>query len=401
MPVSFKTIFRFIFAIFLFSVVFRPDVTVQAKSPILEKTIVAIGTGKIYQGNSARAKEEAIANGLVAAVENAALELLAPESLAPNFPIFSQVLDGKTGKFIQGYRVLAEFSFKGTYRVLVQTTVFISSLKTYLSDAGVLLSEKHLPKILVLISEQDLKGGSPRYWWSQKSNFKKTDSANSLITALKNRGFSVVSHQLIPKKTTISPLYDKPVLNDHEAVDLAHKLQANVVIVGKSTAEKTSNIMGQNIRSFKGMVSARAIRADTGEEIAVTTQSAVRSSTSETAGIRDALTNAGALAGEALASQIVYAWQKEEKQYNTIEIVVEGTDNLSNFVKFRRIISQMPNAKNLQIQEMKAGESVFNVEFQGDGKALADALMLKSFESVGINIYEVSPDHLKIELIPE
>lgn len=401
MSVSFKTIFRFIFAIFLFSVIFTPVVNTQAKSPIPGKTVVTIGTGKIYQGNTAKAKEAAIANGLVAAVENAALGLLPPESLAPNFQIFSQALDGKTRKFIQGYRVLAEFSFKDTYRVLVQTTVFISSLKTYLSDAGVLLSEKMLPKILVLISEQDSKDRSPKYWWSQRGSFNIINSGNSLITALKNKGFSVIEPQRISKKTMIGPLSDKPVLNDHEAIDLARKLQANVVIVGKSSAEKMPNIMGQNIRSFKGMVTAHALRTDTGEEIAATTQNAVTSNTSESAGSRDALTDAGLLAGKALASQIINAWQKEEKQYNTIEIVVEGTDNLSNFVKFQRMINQIPNAKNLQLQEMKIGESILKVEFQGDAKALADALMLQSLESVGINIYEVSPDHLKIELVPK
>ncbi|MBW2327575.1 MAG: hypothetical protein JRF45_14120, partial [Deltaproteobacteria bacterium] len=49
-------------------------------------------------------------------------------------------------------------------------------------------------------------------------------------------------------------------LDDHQAVSLGLKVQADVVIIGTSVAERTPNIMGQNIRSFKGVVSARAIR---------------------------------------------------------------------------------------------------------------------------------------------
>jgi hypothetical protein len=48
---------------------------------------------------------------------------------------------------------------------------------------------------------------------------------------------------------------------------------------------------------------------------------------------------------------------------------------------------------------MRLDESVISVDFQGNAKELADALMLKAFDSFGINIYEVSQNRLRIELI--
>ena len=400
MSVSFNTIIRFIFLMFFLSVAFSPAKNVQAENQIPAKTIVVIGTGNIHGGNSARAREEAIANGLVSAVEDAAVGLLPPESLARNFQTFNDLLNGQTGKFVQGYRVLAELPLKNNYRVVVEAKVFTSRLKILLSDAGILLSEKFLPKILVLISEQNIKDPSPTYWWGQKTNLKKAISVSTLLKTMKNKGFPIIDYRRIPENTFHDHTYDKPDLNDHQAVNLGLKVQADVVIIGRSVAEKTANIMGQNIKSFKGMISARAIRTDTGEEIAATMQSAVTTNTDETAGVRDTLSDAGSLAGEALASQIVYAWQKNEQQYNLVEIIVEGTDNLVNFEKFRRIITQMSGVKNLQTKEMKADEVTITLEFQGDAKTLADALMLKTFESIGINIYEVSHNHLKIQLVP-
>jgi len=385
---------------FFLSVVFTPSKNLQAKNQIPTKTIVVIGTGNIYGGNSAKAREQAIANGLVSAVEGVAVELLPPETLARNFQAFNDLLYGQTGKFVQGYRVLTELPLKNTYRVLVEADVLTSELKISLSDAGILLSKKSLPKVLVLISEQNLQDPSPTYWWSQKGNLKKAISVGTLLKILEDKGFPIIDPQRISKNTFQNLTHDTPYLDDRQAVNLGLQVQADVVIIGTSVAERTPNIMGQNIRSFKGIVSARAIRTDTREEIAATMQRAVTTNTDETTGVRDTLSDVGSLAGEALASQIVYAWQKDEQQYNPVEIIVEGTDNLVNFEKFRRIITQMSGVKNLQTKEMKADEVTITLEFQGDAKTLADALMLKTFESIGINIYEVSHNHLKIQLVP-
>jgi len=400
MSVSFNTAIRFIFLMFFLSVVFFPSKNLQAENQIPTKTIVVIGTGNIYGGNSAKAREQAIANGLVSAVEGVAVELLPPETLARNFQAFNDLLYGQTGKFVQGYRVLTELPLKNTYRVLVEADVLTSELKISLSDAGILLSKKSLPKVLVLISEQNLQDTSPTYWWSQKGNLKKAISVETLLKILEDKGFPIIDPQRISKNTFQNLTHDTPYLDDRQAVNLGLQVQADVVIIGTSVAERTPNIMGQNIRSFKGIVSARAIRTDTREEIAATMQRAVTTNTDETTGVRDTLSDVGSLAGEALASQIVYAWQKDEQQYNPVEIIVEGTDNLVNFEKFRRIITQMSGVKNLQTKEMKADEVTITLEFQGDAKTLADALMLKTFESIGINIYEVSHNHLKIQLVP-
>jgi hypothetical protein len=129
-------------------------------------------------------------------------------------------------------------------------------------------------------------------------------------------------------------------------------------------------------------------------------QTAVTTNTDETVGNRDALSSAGSLAGEELATQIAAAWQKEEKQTNMVEIMVEGTGNLANFIKFRRVINNMPGVEGVQIKEIKSDQATIIVDYQGSAKEFADDLMLKTIESIGINIYEVSQNRLRIELIP-
>lgn len=395
-----KAIIPFVFAVFFCLVVLYPPAVVQAENQIPTKTVVVTGTGKIHQKDSARAREEAIADSLVSAVNRVAVELFPLESLVRDFQAFNEMIYGNTDKFIQDYKVLAEVPSVNNYRVMVEATVSINTLKKLMSSAGILLEEKPLPKILVLISDQNLSDRLPKYWWGQEKYFSESSSINALVEPIKTKGFPIIDPHIITQTTRFDPIYDKPDLNDTEAVTLGLGSQAGVVIVGKSVASSGPNIMGKNIRSFKGIVSARAIRTDTGSEIATTMQTSVTTNTDEIAGVRDVLSRAGSLAGEDLASKIVASWQKHEEQSNILEIIIKGTGDIANFEKLRRFINNISGVKNLQIKELKPDEATILVDFQGIAKELADALMLNTFESMDIKIYEVSRDRLRIELTP-
>ena len=395
-----KAIIPFVFAVFFCLVVLYPPAVVQAENQISTKTVVVTGTGKIYQKDSARAREEAITDSLVSAVNRVAVELFPLKSLVRNFQAFNKMIYGNTDKFIQDYKVLAEVPSKNNYRVMVEATVSINTLKKLMSSAGILLEEKPLPKILVLISDQNLSDRLPKYWWGQEKYFSESSSINALVKPIKTKGFPIIDPHIIIQNTRVDPIYDTPDLNHTEAVNLGLSLQAEVVIVGKSVASSGPNIMGKRIRSFKGIVSARAIRTDTGSEIATTMKTSIITNTDEIAGVRDVLSRAGSLAGEDLAAQILAAWQKHEEQSNLLEIIIKGTGDIANFEKLRRFINNISGVKNLQIKELKPDEATILVDFQGIAKELADALMLNTFESMGIKIYEVSRDRLRIELTP-
>jgi hypothetical protein len=386
----------FICCLFIF---LAPPMNVHAENPISTKTVMVIGTGKIYKEDSASARKEAIENSLESAVERVAVGLIPPESYNRTFQTLNEALYDQTAKFIQDYKVLAESKIKDVYKVMVEAHISVTDLTKFLSDAGIMTEGKFLPKILILVSEQNLEGTSPKYWWGRQPLVSNTNSDIALAKTMKSRGFPVINARHIPQTVTIDEKYDKPDLDKKQATDLGRALKADVVLFGKAVVERTQNVMEQNIRSFKAIVSVQAVRTDTGEEIAATTQSAVTANADEAVGAGNALSAAGSLAAETLSGHILAAWQKEEAQTNPIEIVVEGTDNLTNFEKFVRIIKEIPDVSNLQVKEIKAKETVVGLEFKGTAKKLADTLMLRSSGSVGINIFEVSKNHLKIELL--
>jgi hypothetical protein len=386
-------------AICCFFVFFAPSINVHGENATPTKTVLAIGTGKIYKEDSATARKQAIEDSLVSAVERVAVGLISPEAYYRTFQKLNEALYDQTAKFIQGYKVLAEAKVKDAYKVIVEANVSVADLTKLLSDAGITAERTSLPKILILISEQNFKDTAPKFWWGHQPMVSNMSSVNTFANTIKSKGLPVIDARSVDQTAITDEKYMKPDLNKDEALDIGRALKADVVIFGKAIVERTQNVMEKSIRSFKGTVSVQALRTDTGEEIASTAQNAVTANADEAVGAGNALSAAGSLAAETLSGQILTAWQKEEEKTNVIEIVVEGTDNLTNFDKFIRIIKEISSVKNLQIKELKAKEAIVGLEFKGNAKKLADALMLRSYGSVGINIFEVSKNHLKIDLL--
>ena len=391
---------RLLFTVFILAVAANLSGIVSAEENASEKIIEVIGTGAIQGGDVAKARDQAIKNSLVSAVEFAVADFLPLEAMIWNFETLNEILYNNSSEFVTYYKVLTELKSGITYRVLVQATVSIDAIKEELISVNIKVYKKNLPEILFLIAEQNFSDISPRYWWSKDLTFVKGYTEIAMTEKMLKNGFSVIDQKSLIINEEFETLKDKADLSNQDAVSLAAILQADVVIVGNSKADIAPNTMGGDIKSFKGTVLARALRTDTGEEIASTIQTAVSVNKDNIAGGRDALSNAGYLAGSDLASQIVRKWHEEvKKSITTLVIIVEGTRALSNFVIFRAELNEIPGVDSLQTSEMKADEATIVVNFQGNAKELADALMLKTFESFGINIYEISQSHLRIRLV--
>jgi len=373
---------------------------VQAEEQLHTKTVLVIGTGRIYSDNVAVARNRAISNSLVSAIENVAKDFLPLESLIQNFQVINEILYSNAKEFVQGYKVLTEALSGNIYRVMVQATVSIDKVQQQLSIAGIMIGKKSMPRVLFFIAEQSTEDNLPQYWWGEGMSAVKSVAESGMTRVMMKKGFLIIDYGELAQNLRNEALDLEPELEHQEAVQLGVRVNADVVIVGKAIASKAPNIMGKNIKSFKGAVTVRAFRTDTGKEIASASQTAVSVNIDEVAGGKAALSDAGALAGKDLSLQILEEWQKEIKKLVNIELAVSGTSNFANFVQFRKTLNDISGVNRVQLKEMRLDESVISVDFQGNAKELADALMLEAFDSFGINIYEVSQNRLRIELIP-
>jgi hypothetical protein len=397
MPLKPKhVIFLMVVLIFTLSLSFAAGAEKQAQN----KTFVVIGTSQVYGDNIQAARDQAISASLVTAVALMTEEILQQDSLVENFPQVNEIIYENTNAFVQDYKVLTEAQFAKSYRVIVKATVAGPKIEKQLSKAGILRVKVALPAVLFFISEQNLQEDSPRYWWGKQMSGFESISEATMSDILKARGFRVVAHGgiEIPKLADWDS-NEKPILTAEEAINLGTRLQADVVVVGTSFASLTPSVMGENLKSFKAALNARALRTQTGEEVANLSRISVTANVDEGVGSREALSMAGTLAGDELATQLTNAWRQLAERPAELEILVEGTGNLANFVKFRRALSGISGIEGIRVKEIKPNETTLVIEYKGKAEELASTLMLQNFGNFGINIYEITPQNLKIALI--
>ena len=213
----------FFVTVFMFS-------TYSAHGQIEIKTVEAIGTAVVHKTDIGKAKQQAIANGLVSAVDKVLEEMLPIELKTQNFPTINKIIYNETDKYINDYKVLTEAVSNKNYRVLIQAKVSVKRLKNRLAKSGVM----HVRK----------------------------------------------------------------------------------------------------------------------------------------------------------------------KKLQNIEIIVQGTRNLSYYINFKKGLKEINGVKTIQVNDMKQDEANLLVNFEGSSKEFTDALVLKKFEKFSIRVFEISETKLRIELVP-
>ena len=372
----------------------------NAQQKVKNKTFVVIGASRVSGDNIQVARDEAISKSLVTAVALMTEEILQVDSLVDNFPQVNEVVFENTDAFVQDYKVLTETRSGKSYRVIVKATVAGKKIAKQLSLAGILRVKVTLPAILFFISEQNLQDDAPRYWWGEKMGRFESTAEATMANILRAQGFRIVDHRGINiRKMDDTGLSDNPELTDEQALNLGTRLQADVVIVGSAVASPTASVMGDDLKSFKGNLDARVLRVETGEKIANISRTAVTANVDEIAGGRESLTMAGTLAGDQLAPQLASAWRKLAEAPSQVEMMVEGTGNLANFVKFRRALTRISGVGGIRVKEIKPNETTLIIEYQGKAEELASELMRQNFDNFGINIYEITQENLKIAIV--
>jgi hypothetical protein len=185
-------------------------------------------------------------------------------------------------------------------------------------------------------------------------------------------------------------------------VALAGRLGADVLITGYGTASAAPNTMGGGTQAFEAVFEARAFNVKTGQPIGRTYQKSVVSGQNGAMGGHEALSGVGELAGDDLARQIMAVWNQEQDRSAVIQVVVEGTGgHIASFVRLRTAISSLSGVNDLKMKEMSADRADMAVTYQGSSRSLADALLLKTFSGFGIDIFEVTPEAIRIRLVQQ
>ncbi len=364
-----------------------------------QTTIVTLGTGAIIRGNGAAARQQAISDGLEAALRSVVVSQLTSENLVGQFQIVSHVIDGKTRNFVQGYKVLGEAVIGNTYWIAMETTIAVNALTEALTGAGVQVGEKKLPSVLLFVIEKPYYADTAHYWWGNATPLVQSDTEKAMAGVLENLGFRPIDPAQVPDAAK------SLIMNFPEQIDLATvksiaaRYGAQMVIVGRAVSEPPSNTMGADTRTYQAKAAVRAYRLDSDQPVAEVEEDAATTGIDPTASSNKALTDAAERAAQVIGPRMAAAWQLTEGMATHIEMDITGTHDLANFVIFRRVVKNLPGVKSVQTREMKSDEATLSVDYQGQADALANALMLNTFEGFRIDITGVTTEQMHVALI--
>jgi len=385
------------------------------------KVLQTIGTGIIYDDDVASARKMAFSEAMRASVQQALADMMTIEFMVSNFQNLDDLFFKNIEDYILEYKVLTENISGETYRALIESTVFTEKIKDSLE---IISSQTDLPIVVLFIAEQNIGDILPLYWWGEEPTFIKGYSERTMGEIFTGEGFSIFDHEgilldyhdsaaqkkaagidadsssdkLQNGKNMISIHFNTHHLTPEQAVQLGRYLGADIVVTGTALAQTVPNLMGEKTRSFQAELWVRAFLADTGKQIAAVDQQAITVGTDEQSGGRDALSNVGTLAGQALISQIAPVWAKAETRSGQIEILVKGTGTLNHFVTFRKSISEIPGVRNLQVKEIRHNQAILGVNYNKSSQTLAESLMQKSFDNFEVNIFQVTHGRISLEI---
>ena len=364
------------------------------------KEIKAKGYGTIYGNNKAAARDKAIEDAQRKAVEQAMGTMISSESVTKNFQLISDRILSLSSGYIEKYRVISEKEIDGEVEVEIAAIVGMSKLNDSVQAIKNLIRRMDRPKIMVLIAEQSIREEGQQLFEKSRGDVVLSSTSlgvaeNVLIEFFRAKGFDFVDRQALAGQIEIAdPL---TLVNDKERIKkIANLTDAQVAIFGQAQARNTGEVQG--IYSGQANISLRALKTDTGEIIAATNAHAAVPFVDPSTANTKALSEAAKKISQKLMDQILSQWQSESSGLRSICLVIKGV-KYADVKKLRSWLTKyVRGVKSVHQRYVKEGIAELDLDIQGSAQNLADELSEKKFQKKTIEVLELLPNKVSIEL---
>jgi hypothetical protein len=360
------------------------------------RIIEADGAGVVINNDLALARDNAINDSLRKAVEQAVGTIISSETVVKNFEVIDDSIYAKSQGYIRDYQILKENVSDSLFRVTIRATVSIGSIKDDLRALGFLMARKGMPRIMVIMAEQNVGQLHPSYFWDAVD---LSVSENVIQSNFLKDGFTFVDRASIEGKVKSMTIRGSDVSNS-DAAYLGKKANAELVIVGKAFAKYAGNVAGTSMKSLQANVTARAVRTDNGMIIASATDHAAAVHIDDITGGSEAIKKASEKLADNLKMQIIDKWQTEVSTTGLIALTVRGIKSYSDFMKLKETLkNEVRGVKNVYVRKMESGTARMDVEVEGSAMILADRLAVKKFNGFSLDITQVGQNSLEMDIV--
>lgn len=361
---------------------------------------MTVTTGKrmVVNHNIQQAKQGAVSDALSAAVQNAFSELMTPQVLASNLDFLYTEILSHPSDFIITYRSLGEIEHKSAFLVAVESRVNLEMLQKTLTDAKILDAGKDKPFIMFFISEKTPSDDLPRYWWGKDSTSYKSLAEETIAGKMIQNRFMLVGNGPQRPDPSFYNITFISVDDINSARTLGKEMKADMIIFGNAASSLATNRMGGE-KTFDAEILLQAYDVNTGEKIISSKVQAVAKSNTDEEGYTQALVKAAGVSAEDLIEKINSYWSRNLRKEQTFDLKLSGDNFLPRFIALKQRFKDMPEIINTLQKEIGSNSSLVQIQYKGNPSRFANAVMLKTFDSFGLEITDVTDTLVTIRFI--
>ena len=356
--------------------------------------VTASGMAFMQAQDPAIARDEAIADALRKAVEQAIGTMISSETVVENFQLLSDKIFSQTQGYVRNYRVIKEWKEDNLYNVTVSAEVTMGDLKNDLLALKLTMQRKGMPRIMIIIEEVNVGNISS---WLANTNMAAAES--SVTEKFQEKGFKLVDRSQARQVANSNQIKLAVSGDSAAAANIGGLANAEVIIVGKAVSENVGTIAGSSIKSIQANVNLTAIKVDNAEVIASGSAHAAKPHISAMSGGTMALKSAAAKAAEQLISGIVSNWQTELSSAASVQLMISKI-NFTQLSQFKKIVSsEVRGIKSINQRNYTNNVAILDVSVQGDAQFLADKLSVASFPGFKLVVSAISQNRIDLEAI--
>jgi hypothetical protein len=341
-PVSVVSLSSFLFILsFLFFFAVAPSLSIASDAVAEEgevRVVKATGYGTVTGSNVVDARNMAITDALRKAVEQAVGTVVSSETMVESYRVLKETVYTRSDGFVRSYEILNELQGKNIYTVILSAVVETGAIMDNLDRTGVAYARAGRPRVLFMLSEVPAGSDTPVYWWagSAKGGPVEIQSESALRAVFLESGFTVIDSALPADAADKSGVGYGLDISDTGLSALAAALNAELVIKGSAIVTLGPKTPGSPLELYMVEITASAVRADTGEVLALSTSRAMLKHVSPTVGPGIAIKQAVDELSERLISQITARWAEP----GTVILRLRGVANYEEAVNLKWLLKR-------------------------------------------------------------
>ncbi len=360
----------------------------------------AEGIAVIVDNNTALARDQAVKDALRMVVEQTVGTMISSETVVESYEVLQDQIYSKTQGYIRNYNIINESPDGNLYRVTIQANVAKGVLKNDLMALGLLIARKNMPRIMIMVAEQNVGMHNYSYWWHVVAGHADlTITENTLMEKLSEKGFNIVDHSVKTKNIQISDAYKIESLTNDAIKTIGNLYDAEVVIYGKALSKLAGSVMGSSMKSAQADVSLRAVNTDNGQVIASSTNHAAAVHPSEVNAGTEALKLAAEGIAEKLITQIINRWSQDVSGGTMIQVVISGIKSYNHLVKFKEMVQKkIRGVAGLYQRDFSSGVATLDINISTTAQNLADELIVIDYGGFVIDITSITQNSINLEM---